>query len=403
MLNKLRIRFVIINMTIVIVSLCIIFGVQYASTSQNLKQESIQTMRSIALHPNAPALSIPGSGNTHIPYFSILVNRDSLTMEVNGGFFDLSDKELLNALFDTACESLSEIGEIDGYDLRYLKADTKFGKCIVFADITHEKSTLNNLIQTYVIIGIAAILVFIGISILLAIWAVKPVAKAWKQQKQFVGDASHELKTPLTVIMTDAELLCTSECTQEERMQLSSSILKMSSQMRGLIEGLLDLARLDNGASHESIGRICLSDIASEACMMFEPVFFEKNMNLEYRVEPELYVRAGMSHMKQLIDIFLDNASKYASSQGTTSLTLSKSGSRKCLLDVANEGEPIEKADLSNLFKRFYRADKARSMTHSYGLGLSIAESITEKYHGRIWAESRDGLNHFCVELSLDT
>lgn len=114
--------------------------------------------------------------------------------------------------------------------------------------MTNEESTLHNLIRTFFLFGIAAFLVFLGISIFLARWAVKPVQRAWDQQKQFVADASHELKTPLTVIMTDAELLHAPDCPEEDREPLSEGILTMSSQMSGLVENLLDLARIDNGS-----------------------------------------------------------------------------------------------------------------------------------------------------------
>jgi len=106
------------------------------------------------------------------------------------------------------------------------------------------------------------------------------------------------------------------------------------------------------------------------------------------------------SHLKQLVDILLDNASKYTKDGGNVNLSLRLAG-KKTVLEVSDEGDPISPEDLRNLFKRFYRADKARAMNHSYGLGLSIAQSVVEEHKGRIWAESKGGINKFIAEISL--
>ena len=275
------------------------------------------------------------------------------------------------------------------------------GTCIVFADITSELSTLKNLLKTFAATGSAAFLAFLGITVLLARWAVKPVEDAWQQQKQFVADASHELKTPLTVILTDAELLHAPECPETDRQQLSGSIITMSRQMRGLVERLLELARIDNSRVEEAFRRVSASQVLTAAAMMFEPVFFEKELPFVYEVEPDLFVNGNEDHLKQLADILLDNAGKYASPGGRIFLRLKRVPHRHCLLEVSDQGEPIGSEDLKHLFKRFYRADKARTMNHSYGLGLSIAQKIVEEHHGRIWAESRDGYNRFFAELPL--
>ena len=255
------------------------------------------------------------------------------------------------------------------------------------------------MIRTFAIIGSAAFLVFLGISILMARWAVKPVARAWEQQKQFVADASHELKTPLTVILTDAELLQDPNCAQEERVQLSESILTMSSQMRGLVENLLDLARIDDGSVAQEFSSAALSDIVQETVMLFEPVFFEKGLLLRSEIEAGIQLSGSPAHLKQLVNILMDNAGKYSESGGETLVKLSRGTHKSCLLEVSNPGEPIREEDMKNIFKRFYRADKARTMNQSYGLGLSIAQSIAEEHRGKIWAASEGGFNRFFVEL----
>ena len=399
MLKKLRIKFILINMTIVTIMLCVIFGLLYYSTGSNLERESMQMMGSIAMNPMQLGPPNKPLGDVRLPYFSILVDRDGRAIETGGGFFDLSDKEQLNIILQAAYSANEESGVLKEYNLRFLRSETPRGQCIVFTDMTSEQSTLRNMIRTFLMIGSAAFLVFLGISILLARWAVKPVDRAWQQQKQFVADASHELKTPLTVIMTDAELLHAPDCPEADREPLLSSILTMSSQMRGLVENLLDLARIDNGSVKEEYCMVSFSDIVSEAAMMFEPVFFEKGLPLRYEIEPDIRANGIPSHLKQLISILLDNAGKYASPGGETVVKLRRGTRKHFLLEVSNQGDPISDEDLKNLFKRFYRADKARAMNHSYGLGLSIAQSIAEEHHGRIWCESKEGYNRFYVEI----
>ena len=403
MIKKLRLKFVLINMMIVMIMLGFIFGMLYFSTSRNLERESMQMMRNIAINPMSLFFPNDMKKDVRLPYFSVMTNPEGERMEVGGGFFDLSDEKLLDSIIETTNASPMKSGVLREYNLRYMKIENPMGEVTVFADITSEKATLRNMMKTFVLIGGTAFLAFLGISVLLSYWAIKPVENAWQQQKQFVADASHELKTPLTVITTDAELLNAVDCPEEDRVKLSGSIIAMSGQMRGLVESLLELARIDSGSVREQNGKISLSDIFSEASMMFEPVFFENERVFFYDVAPDVSMYGNGRQMKQLADILLDNAMKYSSFGGETKLLLKHTSTKKCQLVVSNRGEEISSEDLKHLFKRFYRADKTRSMNHSYGLGLSIAESITKEHKGRIWAESKDGFNSFYVELPILT
>ena len=399
MLKKLRLKFILINMTIVTLMLGVIFGLLYYSTSRNLERDSIQMMENLAFSHAKPGPQNKPRGNVHLPYFSILIDHEGRAIAADGNFFDLSDREQLNSILALTYDTGARSGVLKDYRLRFLRSETPMGPRIVFADMTSEQSTLQNLIRTFSMLGSAAFLVFLVISIFLAHWAVRPVELAWQQQKQFVADASHELKTPLTVIMTDAELLHASDCPETDREPLSGSILSMSYQMRGLVENLLDLARIDNGSVKEEYSTVSFSVIVSEAAMTFEPVFFEKGLPLRYEIEPDIQINGIPSHLKQLVGILLDNAGKYASPGGEIIVNLNRGMHKHCLLEVSNQGELISDEDLKNLFKRFYRADKVRSMNHSYGLGLSIAQSIAEEHRGKIWCESRDGYNRFYVEI----
>lgn len=399
MLKKLRLKFILINMIIVTIMFGVIFSLLYYSTSKNLERESMQMMKAISMNPIKPGPPNQRNEEVRLPYFSVRINHAGEITEIGGGFFDMSDTEYLNTLLKAANDTQAPTGVLTEYNLRFFRSETPMGQCIVFADMTSEKSTLRNMIRTFLMIGSAAFLAFLGISILLARWAVRPVDEAWRQQKQFVADASHELKTPLTVIMTDAELLRAPNCPKADREILSESILTMSRQMRGLVENLLDLARIDNGSVKAEFGSVSMSEIVSDAALMFEPVFFEKGLTLRYEIDPDICINGISAHLTQLISILLDNAAKYSAAGGETFVRFRRATRKSCLLEVANQGDPIDKEDIKNIFKRFYRADKVRPMNQSCGLGLSIAQSIADEHHGKIWVESREGYNRFYVEI----
>ncbi len=400
MIKKLRLKFIIVNMIIVTIMLFAVFGLIYGFTSSNLKAQSLRTMRSIASNPLGIGSPYDSEDEVKLPYFTLLIGNNNDIVAIGGGYYDLSDKDFLNSLLTVSTADANETGIIKTYNLRYLKESSSTGLCIVFADISSEQSTLRALLKLFVLVGTAAFAVFLGISFLLARWAVKPVEKAWDQQRQFVADASHELKTPLTVIMTNAELLQNPDYDERSKERFSQSILKMAGQMRVLTERLLELARSDNNSAKISFEKIDLSKLVEDGLLPFEPVLFEKGLTFENEIEPNISINGSSQRLNQLLDILLDNAQKYASEEGRVYVKLSRTGHNKCRLEVSDTGKPLSHEELKNIFKRFYRADRARTTGEGFGLGLSIAQQIAEEHHGKIWAESKDGLNSFYVEFA---
>ena len=320
-------------------------------------------------------------------------------MATGGGHYDLSDDEFLYNLINVTYTSPKIFGVVEEYNLRYYRVDTPMHHFLIFSDISSERATLDNMMRSCFFIGGLSFLIFLVISILLSKWAVKPVEVAWKQQRQFVADASHELKTPLTVIMTNAELAQSPEYDEENKQKFLTSILTMARQMRGLIEQMLELARADNTDSKEISVVVDFSKLVSDEILPFEPVFFERGLSLTAEVGKDIKVSGAEAQLRQVLDVLLDNAHKYSKEDGTTWVKLKKHKRGRCLLEVANEGEHIPPEEALNIFKRFYRGDKARSRTGSFGLGLSIAESIVVRHRGKIWVESGNGVNSFYVEL----
>ncbi|MBR5536407.1 MAG: HAMP domain-containing histidine kinase [Clostridia bacterium] len=399
MIRKLQVKFVIINMAMITVMLCVIFGLVYNFTRNNLEAESIRMMQTIAAEPFRLGRPNDPSSDLRLPYFTLQLGLRGEIISTGGGYYDLSDKAFLRDLIEESVGSARETGVVEGHNLRFCRVSTPRGTVLVFADMSSETTTLKNLIKTSAMIGVFSFLVFLAISVFLARWAVKPVAEAWLRQKQFVADASHELKTPLTVIMTNAELLQGDEYSPVERKNFSRGILTMSQQMKLLVEHMLELARSDAEQARPSVLPVDLSRLVMDSVLSFEGVFVENGLTLESAVEPGVTVQGNGQALLQVVDILLDNARKYSAPGGETTVCLRTVGSGKCRLAVSNPGAEIPRAELKKIFQRFYRMDKARSRDGSFGLGLSIAEGIVTQHKGRIWAESREGRNTFTVEL----
>ncbi|MGN0655862.1 MAG: sensor histidine kinase [Ruminiclostridium sp.] len=414
MLKRLKIKFVAVIMLVVTLLLAVIFVLTLSFTKAGAVKESLGLMKTAAeesLHPVKPDLpknteQPEGAGlpqNTEQPGLIIrsgsllFVMRISPSGEISAdgsSDFDLTDESFLRELAETVSASKEQTGVIREYDLRYLCAPGR----IVFADISRENAIIENLAKTCGLICGVSLLLFFGVSILLAGWAVKPVEKAWEQQRQFISDASHELKTPLTVIMTNAQLLNEENGISDSCRGCTEAILKMSGRMKGLTESLLELARIDEGRLN-AFESLDFSGLVSEAVLPFEPLFYENGLVLETEIDTGITLFGDRIRLSQAAEILLDNALKYSLPEKAVRLSLKRQGG-SCILSVSGCGDPISKENLKNIFKRFYRIDKARS-GESYGLGLPIAAGIAESHKGKIWAQSEGGVNCFYIKLPV--
>ncbi|MCR5167582.1 MAG: HAMP domain-containing histidine kinase [Oscillospiraceae bacterium] len=403
MLRKLRIKFIAVIMSVVTVLFAVIFAGILHFTRRNIERESLQMMRGMAFQPipMAAPVEIPDNSdnNMRLPFFTLMIDEKGKINAFGAGYYDLTDKELLQKLTEAVSRQDKQTGVIKEYDLRYLITEQPNGRTIVFADVSSERTMLNGLIRNCIIVGLIGYAVFFIISLLLAKWMTKPVEKTWNEQKQFIADASHELKTPLTVIMTNAEMLEDSGYSEADRRVFTKNILSMSKRMRGLVESLLELARMDNRTSAAEMKSLDLSKLISDSILPFEPLFFEKDMELAADIESGICVEGDKNKLRQVMSILLDNALKYDDPSDNVDIRLMRKG-MNAVLSVSGKGRTLSKDDCKNIFKRFYRVDQARTDGESYGLGLSIAESIVNEHGGRIWAESENGINTFYVSFN---
>ena len=400
MIQKLRTKFILINMTIVTVLLAIILSLTYCFMAARLEMQSVRMMQKIAAAPFRENAQLQAGEDMRLPYFAFRLGPDGVPVAVAGGYYDLSEQDAA-FLISKASSSEKRMGVIPDYSLRFCRVEGPHSRYLVFADISSEIQALKSLLHICLLIGALGFLAFFGASVALSAWAVRPVARAFRGQQQFIADASHELKTPLTVIKTNAQIM---EAYKEDpALQKKSlqNILTMSEQMRLLIEQMLTLARGDYEKGEKIRVSVDFSHLAQQTVLPFEPLFFEQHMDLQTDIAPGIRVRGNPGELRQILEILLDNAIKYSSPQGAVRVTLSPLPRHKCRLTVSNEGPHIEKEDLDRFFERFASGDPARNQRGSFGLGLAIARNLAENHHGKLFAESQNGINAFHLELPI--
>ena len=382
MIKKLRRKFVIINMSLVAVILCVVLGMFCFTRVHAFRAESEIAMRQMLdsprskeppendTKPHSPSLDFgPGGRNpafNSTPVFLVTLDENNEITDTNSsGSYTVTDT-LSEAAVSAAFAVSEDQGYLSNLKLRFIKQNTPEGTKIAFADTVQETRALGELVIQCVMMLLLFLLCFLLVSIFLARWALKPVEKAWEQQNQFIADASHELKTPLTV------------------------------------ENLLFLARSDAKSTPMLYSTFSFSDLILGCLLTFEPVAFEQGVMIEDEISDDIFISGDAPQIRQLVAILLDNACKYAgiadvleksgSSDKKVTVTLT-SENEKIKLTVHNTGKAIPEEDLPHLFERFYRTDKSRARTDGgYGLGLAIAQTIAKNHRGKITVVSAKNL-----------
>ena len=399
MIRKLRAKFVAICMALVTAVLLVVLLAVYYSVQQNISALSDQTLRR-ALQEDSftyPSFSMDRN-RVLLPYFT--VNVWGSTAYVTGGTYDdLENTQILSDILAQCLAQNQAEGTIRAYKLRYRLQDNGLYLRIAFVDMSMEEAMLARMMGSYLAIAGAALLLLLSISIALAFWSTKPVERAWQQQRQFLSDASHELKTPLTVILSNAELL-ERTALPEAPGRWVDNIRSEAGQMRTLVEEMLTLARADNAAPTVFLTEVNLSDLTAETALPFEPVAFEAGKRLECSIAEDVLVLGDGDKLRRLVSILLDNAIKYSAEGGTVTLLLEKT-EKQVRLQVSNPGTPIPPEQLKRIFERFYRADASRGEKSGFGLGLPIAAAIAAEHKGTLKAESDQQSTRFLYTMPM--
>ena len=395
MIRKLRLKIVgisVVTVAVVLVSALVILAL---STRSQMAQSSEARLYE-ALEGKLDKSELPGSSG--LPCFVAEVYSGGTIRLSGSSYYNLQDEEMVIHIVQAALEREDDSGVLGDYSLRYLRRIGVVSVRIAFTDCTMEQATMRSLLLRSGLVALAALAVLAGLSYCLAGLVVGPVKRAWQEQKQFVSDASHELKTPLTVILSSSELAAEEQDVQRTK-QYVEGIHAESLRMKALVEDMLTLARTESG-TRPATEAVDLSDTVLESVLAFEPVAFESGRELVYDIQPELTVMGSGVQLRRLTDILLDNAVKYAA-EGTPVRLLLRQEGRCAALRVENRGETIPAEKLQHIFDRFYRADESRSGGEGFGLGLAIAQSIAQSHGGSIGCASEEGVTRFIVTLPL--
>lgn len=399
MLDKLKRQFTIISLglssAILLLALIMSFmtncGTQ-SSITTSLLDRSLE--RGMAVTPTMGSKDREGT-----------VGADSMltiTVDVSGGGVMLSrsespvdiDEDDLNEVIQQAMSSSNTHGYDMGRHVAWATKTTNYGLRIALCDTYSRDQALKKQAVSSLSIFIVSLGLLYGVCLWFATWAVRPVEKAWDAQRRFISDASHELKTPLAVIIANTQILQRSEGVAMDDKRWVDSTADEADHMKGLVEDLLTLAHADEAkagtvAAAGTMVEVDLAAVVEESALEFDAVAFERGCQIESNASEKIMVKGDKGQLSRVVHTLLDNATKYAAKGSTVKVSLAREG-KHAHLSVNNAGAVIEPEDLSHIFDRFYRTDKARSReeTGGFGLGLAIAKSIVEASGGKIWAES---------------
>ena len=319
-------------------------------------------------------------------FFSVLLDENNQVLQTDTGQIAAVDAETA-AVY---AQSVAESGQTSGFrdDYRYLMLAEGGNTRIIFLDCGRSLSSFRTTLLASVALSLLGLLAVLALLLILSHRIVRPMAESYEKQKQFITDAGHELKTPMTIIGADVDL-AEMECGEN---QWLSDIRRQAQRLTGLTNDLIYLSRMEEEQPQLQWIEFPLSDMAEEMAQSFQALAQSQEKELIPSIQPMLSCYGDEKSLRQLLSILLDNALKYSPSGGRLELRLERQG-RRIQLTVSNTtSEPVEPEKLPHLFDRFYRSDQSRnSQTGGYGLGLSIARSIVLTHKGKIRAESRDG------------
>lgn len=283
-----------------------------------------------------------------------------------------------------------DIGNL--YTDRYAYSLTNKNNLIIMDNISINNK-LSYYFRTSILIFMLLEIIIIYVSNLLTKWLIKPVIESFTKQKQFIVDASHELKTPLAIITASAESL---ELEPKEKKWLDN-IKSESERMNKLVTDLLDLAKSENMDNKVNYSVNDLSKIIEKTSLTFESLIYENNLKLETNIEDNIMLNCNPDKIRELLGILLDNAIKHSLEESKITINL-YNDKNNIILEIKNRGEPIPKEEQEKIFDRFYRVDESRNRNNNrYGLGLAIAKNIVTSYNGKISVNCKDGYTTFKV------
>lgn len=416
MFHKLRINLLLLNLTLMTIVIFSAFTLIFVTTFNQEKHLNAQRM-SMASGIQVSTTSRPSGQiiSTNDKYdrsgsFEILLHNDQI---VGIASFLPYDIEFYIQISTLALQQNQTKGTLRmGSDTWNYQVESKVSlsptmnqspmgnlievKEVTFLNVTSTHELLYSLLIRLLFIGCGILILLYFVSRYFAKKAILPVEEAYEKQKQFISDASHELKTPLAVIQTNLDVLVMEE-THSGQLQWIQYIQDETLKMNKLVNDLLTLARNDEVEELALVQEVELSNIVSEVVMIYEVAAFELSLQFDSKVMKDVKIKANKEQIIALLHILLDNALKY--SNGSIEVIIRKNG-KYAMIEVHNSSETIPPEQLSHLFERFYRVDSARVRSEGgYGLGLAIAKSLTEQNKGKISVKSNHQRTSFTLQF----
>ena len=399
MIQKLRLQFVCVFMALMVVFAGAISAAIYVGQKAELEYQCMVYLLDIHNFDNR------GSGDmralaSYPPYFVIEIDNVTDTARVvQGDFFlgmhGVTTDELISHLQYTTEES----GVLEEYQVRYFNGVRQArSHRVSFIDVSYIPYRLNELLGQIALFVAPSLGVLLCVALLLSQWFVSTAKKAMDEQARFISKVSHELKTPLSIISANIDLLRRgAEVDETDFVFGCESIRHECQRMSSLLEVML-WAALPAQATAESNTTLDLTKLLQQEMLRFEVVAFDQGLTLTLNTEEGLSVTGNETQVTRLIDLIVENAIKYCTPGGDIEVTAERKQGvgRKIRLCFANTGTPLTKEQLGNIFKPFYQVDGTRK---GAGLGLSIAHEIVSAMHGTIRVEHQNGKNVFIIEL----
>lgn len=326
-------------------------------------------------------------------YSTSVVLKNKTIMVLSNSLKETTDKDILSMTQELQ-KSRKRFGSIDDYI--YLVRILKSGNTVYI--FVNNKEALQNSKQFFIVsifIFLLSVIVFTIISYYLSRWMIKPSEKAIKNQKIFVANISHDLKTPITIIRANADLI-----ENEVKNKKSIKYIQQETEkLNHLVNEMLTLTKIDNTISKENFKSFNFGDSLFDVVLPFESVAYEKGIHFNINIDESTTYFGDENNIQKLAEILIDNAMSYTAKGGIVDVDAYEN-SKAVTLSVTNTGEPISDEKKVEIFDRFYRESKSRESTgNHYGLGLSIANTIVKKHNGKISIESKNGKNTFTVIL----
>ncbi len=354
----------------------------YAPWQPHRWDASISAFRSISSQKKRIGESPPKENSSTNYFLAVLDINGNMIETIQADWYEYTDEEV-QALVEQIQKKEKHDGRLN--TLQYYAQDYPKGTIIAFIDCAKDLSFLRQLLILSIIIFILMESVVLVLTMMLTKRAMRPMQISFEKQKQFISDAGHELKTPLTIISANADIL------QDEigENKWLNYIRMQTERMRVLVDEMMALTKMEYNNNLDTAERFNLSSAVETMALPFESQAFEQKKQFRIMVQPDLYFHGNSEQIRRMIGILIDNAFKYSAEHGEIKVSLKEETGGRAVLEVYNTGKGIREEEKEKIFERFYRSDSSRARaTGGYGLGLSIAKSVAEAHKIKIEVNS---------------